>query len=79
MHVIQNIRLIFYYYSICRYVGHGAGARFLDAQRVLKGNVRAVALLFGCSSGALSVQGCLEGTGLILSYLIAGWYYFISL
>ncbi|XP_062853099.1 separin [Trichomycterus rosablanca] len=54
------------------YVGHGAGARFLDAQRVLKGNVRAVALLFGCSSGALSVQGCLEGTGIILSYLIAG-------
>ncbi|XP_066521255.1 separin isoform X2 [Hoplias malabaricus] len=54
------------------YVGHGAGARFLDSQRVLKGPVRAVALLFGCSSAALSVQGCLEGTGIILSYLIAG-------
>ncbi|XP_072539170.1 separin [Salminus brasiliensis] len=54
------------------YVGHGAGARFLDAQRVMKGRVQAVALLFGCSSAALSVQGCLEGTGIILSYLIAG-------
>ncbi|XP_030634480.1 separin [Chanos chanos] len=54
------------------YVGHGAGARFLDAQRVLKGGVRAAALLFGCSSAALSVQGELEGTGIVLSYLTAG-------
>ncbi|KAL7891419.1 hypothetical protein AOLI_G00008950 [Acnodon oligacanthus] len=54
------------------YVGHGAGARFLDAQRILKGHVRSVSLLFGCSSAALSVQGCHEGTGIILSYLTAG-------
>uniref|UniRef100_A0A8C1V4L2 separase n=1 Tax=Cyprinus carpio TaxID=7962 RepID=A0A8C1V4L2_CYPCA len=54
------------------YIGHGAGARFLDAQRVLKGPVRAVALLFGCSSAALSVHGHQEGTGIILSYLTAG-------
>ncbi|XP_067229495.1 separin isoform X1 [Chanodichthys erythropterus] len=54
------------------YIGHGAGARFLDAQRVLKGPVRAAALLFGCSSAALSVLGHQEGTGIILSYLTAG-------
>ncbi|KAG1942617.1 separin [Pimephales promelas] len=54
------------------YIGHGAGARFLDAQRVMKGSVRAVALLFGCSSAALSVHGHQEGTGIILSYLSAG-------
>uniref|UniRef100_A0A8C1V9L5 separase n=1 Tax=Cyprinus carpio TaxID=7962 RepID=A0A8C1V9L5_CYPCA len=54
------------------YIGHGAGARFLDAQRVLKGPLRAVALLFGCSSAALSVLGHQEGTGIILSYLTAG-------
>ncbi|XP_055068352.2 LOW QUALITY PROTEIN: separin [Misgurnus anguillicaudatus] len=54
------------------YIGHGAGARFLDAQRVLKSSVRAVALLFGCSSAALSVLGQQEGTGIILSYLTAG-------
>ncbi|GAA6096136.1 separin [Tachysurus ichikawai] len=54
------------------YVGHGAGARFLDTQRLLRGNVRAMALLFGCSSAALSVQGNLEGTGIALSYLAAG-------
>uniref|UniRef100_A0A671RHH8 separase n=1 Tax=Sinocyclocheilus anshuiensis TaxID=1608454 RepID=A0A671RHH8_9TELE len=54
------------------YIGHGAGARFLDAQRVLKGPVQAVALLFGCSSAALSVLGHQEGTGIILSYLTAG-------
>ncbi|KAL0191363.1 hypothetical protein M9458_014061, partial [Cirrhinus mrigala] len=39
---------------------------------VLKGPVRAVALLFGCSSAALSVLGHQEGTGIILSYLTAG-------
>lgn len=54
------------------YIGHGAGARFLDAQRVLKVPVRAAALLFGCSSAALSVLGQQEGTGIILSYLTAG-------
>ncbi|XP_051996262.1 separin [Xyrauchen texanus] len=54
------------------YIGHGAGARFLDAQTVLKGSLRAVALLFGCSSAALSVLGHQEGTGIILSYLTAG-------
>ncbi|XP_046701101.1 separin [Silurus meridionalis] len=54
------------------YVGHGAGARFLDTQRLLRGNVHAAALLFGCSSAALSVQGNLEGTGITLSYLTAG-------
>ncbi|MCI4374988.1 hypothetical protein PGIGA_G00103820 [Pangasianodon gigas] len=54
------------------YVGHGAGARFLDTQRLLRGNVHAVALLFGCSSAALSVQGNLEGNGIALSYLTAG-------
>lgn len=61
------------YVYLCSYIGHGAGARFLDAQRVLKGPVRAAALLFGCSSAALSVLGHQEGTGIILSYLTAGW------
>ncbi|KAF5897593.1 separin, partial [Clarias magur] len=54
------------------YVGHGAGARFLDTQRLLRGNVRAVSLLLGCSSAALSVQGNMEGNGIVLSYLTAG-------
>ncbi|TRY54956.1 hypothetical protein DNTS_020719 [Danionella cerebrum] len=54
------------------YIGHGAGARFLDAQRVLKMPVRAAAFLFGCSSAALSVVGQQEGAGIILSYLTAG-------
>lgn len=57
----------------CSYIGHGAGARFLDTQRLLRGNVRAVSLLLGCSSAALSVQGNMEGNGIILSYLNAGW------
>nr|XP_056714274.1 separin [Euleptes europaea] len=52
------------------YAGHGAGARFMDS--ILKVDCRAVALLFGCSSAALAVQGNLEGTGIILKFILAG-------
>ncbi|KAJ6654715.1 hypothetical protein lerEdw1_006578 [Lerista edwardsae] len=52
------------------YAGHGAGARFVDS--ILKVDCRAVALLFGCSSAALAVQGNLEGTGVVLKFLMAG-------
>ncbi|XP_054859571.1 separin [Eublepharis macularius] len=52
------------------YAGHGAGARFIDS--LLKVDCRAVALLFGCSSAALVVQGNLEGTGTILKFILAG-------
>lgn len=54
------------------YAGHGAGARFLDGQAVLRLNCRAVALLFGCSSAALAVHGSLEGAGIVLKYIMAG-------
>ncbi|XP_004406285.1 PREDICTED: separin [Odobenus rosmarus divergens] len=54
------------------YAGHGAGARFLDGQAVLRLSCRAVALLFGCSSAALAVHGKLEGTGIVLKYIMAG-------
>ncbi|KAM8801446.1 separin isoform 2-T3 [Rhynchonycteris naso] len=54
------------------YAGHGAGARFLDGQAVLRLSCRAVALLFGCSSAALAVHGNLEGTGIVLKYIMAG-------
>ncbi|XP_048343848.1 separin [Sphaerodactylus townsendi] len=52
------------------YAGHGAGARFIDS--ILKMDCRAVALLFGCSSAALALQGNLEGTGIILKFILAG-------
>ncbi|XP_017271200.1 separin [Kryptolebias marmoratus] len=54
------------------YVGHGAGARFLNSQSVLKQPMRAASLLFGCSSAALAVRGDQEGQGIVLNYLIAG-------
>uniref|UniRef100_A0A8C4YU82 separase n=1 Tax=Gadus morhua TaxID=8049 RepID=A0A8C4YU82_GADMO len=54
------------------YVGHGAGVRYLDARSLLKQDLRAAALLFGCSSAALAVRGDLEGAGIILHYLTAG-------
>ncbi|KAM9408555.1 separin [Pholidichthys leucotaenia] len=54
------------------YVGHGAGARFLDSQSVLKRPMRAASLLLGCSSAALAVRGDQEGRGVIMNYLIAG-------
>ncbi|NXG58241.1 ESPL1 protein, partial [Hemiprocne comata] len=55
------------------YMGHGAGARFLDSQTLSRLDCRSVALLFGCSSAALAVRGDLEGSGIVLSYIMAGW------
>ncbi|XP_077154114.1 separin isoform X2 [Ranitomeya variabilis] len=54
------------------YVGHGAGVHFLDAQTLQRLDCNAVVLLFGCSSAALAVRGDLEGTGIVLKYLMAG-------
>ncbi|GAB0201442.1 separin [Grus japonensis] len=54
------------------YAGHGAGARLLDGQTISRLNCRAVALLFGCSSAALAVRGSLEGSGIVLKYIMAG-------
>ncbi|XP_007566156.1 separin [Poecilia formosa] len=54
------------------YVGHGAGARFLDGHAVLMQQMRAASLLLGCSSAALAVKGNQEGQGIILNYLISG-------
>lgn len=55
------------------YAGHGAGARFLDGHSILKLDCAAVTLLFGCSSVALAVRGSLEGSGIVLKYIMAGW------
>ncbi|KAM9229251.1 separin [Dugong dugon] len=60
------------------YAGHGAGARFLDGQAVLRLSCRAVALLFGCSSAALAVHGNLEGAGIVLKYIMAGCPFFLG-
>ncbi|XP_028928763.1 LOW QUALITY PROTEIN: separin [Ornithorhynchus anatinus] len=54
------------------YAGHGAGARFLDGQAILRLDCRAAALLFGCSSAALAVRGDLDAAGILLKYLMAG-------
>ncbi|CAH2224757.1 separin [Pelobates cultripes] len=54
------------------YVGHGAGAHFLDIQTLQRLDCNAVVLLFGCSSAALAVRGDLEATGIVLKYLMAG-------
>ncbi|NXX76999.1 ESPL1 protein, partial [Urocolius indicus] len=55
------------------YAGHGAGACLLDGHSFSRLECRAVVMLFGCSSAALSLRGDLEGSGIILKYLMAGW------
>ncbi|KAM9177083.1 separin [Mergus octosetaceus] len=54
------------------YLGHGAGARLLDGTHIAQLDCNAVALLFGCSSATLAVRGRLEGSGIVLKYILAG-------
>ncbi|XP_068123297.1 separin [Hyperolius riggenbachi] len=54
------------------FIGHGAGAHFLDVQTLQRLECNAAVLLFGCSSAALAVRGDLEGAGIVLKYLMAG-------
>ncbi|KXJ28212.1 uncharacterized protein LOC110254628 [Exaiptasia diaphana] len=54
------------------YLGHNAGQSFLggdDVQRII---CRATALLMGCSSAKLTVDGICEPRGMSLRYLLAG-------
>ncbi|XP_048219440.1 separin isoform X2 [Perognathus longimembris pacificus] len=68
----QQVQAALTEHDLYIYAGHGAGARFLDGQAVLRLSCRAVALLFGCSSAALAVHGNLEGIGIVLKYIMAG-------
>lgn len=68
----EQVQMALTEHDLYIYAGHGAGARFLDGQAVLRLSCRAVALLFGCSSAALAVHGNLEGAGIVLKYIMAG-------
>ena len=54
------------------YCGHGAGERFIRRDSIEKLSHCAVALLIGCSSGRLTVNGTFEPVGMSASYLAAG-------
>ncbi|XP_051045973.1 separin [Phodopus roborovskii] len=69
---LQQVQAALTEHDLYIYAGHGAGARFLDGQAVMRLSCRAVALLFGCSSAALAVHGNLEGAGIVLKYIMAG-------
>jgi separase len=53
------------------YCGHGGGEVACDAYRMRKYSCPA-ALLWGCSSGHLVVNGVYDPTGLSLAYLVGG-------
>lgn len=58
--------------EILLYFGHGSGGQFIRSRTVKKLDSCAVALLMGCSSGALKDAGEFEPHGMPLAYLIAG-------
>lgn len=58
--------------EIMLYFGHGSGGQFIRARTVKKLDSCAVALLMGCSSGALKDAGEFQPHGMPLAYLLAG-------
>ena len=54
------------------YCGHSNGSKFLSGCEIRRINVRAIALLMGCSSGLLKHKGCYDSTGIVKDYLIGG-------
>jgi separase len=53
------------------YCGHGTGDKLCDTYKFRKWEVPA-AMLWGCSSGRLSIQGVHDPAGAVLNYLIGG-------
>ena len=58
----------------CSYCGHGTGREFLSTDHFKQLNCQATSLLMGCGSGRLVVGGAGDPTGMVLSYLMAGWW-----
>lgn len=58
--------------EIMLYFGHGSGGQYIRARAVKKLDECAVALLMGCSSGALKEAGEFEPYGMPLAYLLGG-------
>ena len=58
--------------SLYLYFGHGSGAQYVRARRIRRLEQCAVALLMGCSSGAVTAAGAFESYGTPLDYLFGG-------
>ncbi|KAF3328923.1 Separase [Carex littledalei] len=63
--VLRNHDMLFYF-------GHDSGTQYILRREIEKLEIRAVALLMGCSSGMLECQGSYAPQGTPLSYLFAG-------
>lgn len=59
--------------SIYMYFGHGGGEQYARANKIKKVSRCAVAILMGCSSGALKDQGVYDPWGTPYTYMVAAW------
>ena len=58
--------------DIFLYLGHGSGAQYIRPRTIKRLEKCAVALLMGCSSGALNQGGEFEPYGTPMNYMLAG-------
>lgn len=58
--------------SVYIYIGHSGGEQYIPGWRIKRLNVRATALIMGCSSGLMKSNGAYEPTGIVNNYLTAG-------
>ena len=57
----------------CRYIGHGGGQEYISSHERSKLSCKAVMVLMGCKTAKLAHCGQLDGSGVALDYLLAGW------
>ncbi|KAJ4768331.1 hypothetical protein LUZ62_078706 [Rhynchospora pubera] len=68
----QELGLVLRNYEMFFYFGHGSGTKYITGHEIEKLEIRAAALLMGCSSGVLFCKGSYAPQGAPLSYLFAG-------
>ncbi|GJV67793.1 separase isoform X1 [Tanacetum coccineum] len=70
--VVKEISEILKTRNLCIYVGHGDGLQHMPIDELAKHDKYAAAILIGCCSGLMELNGPYTPKGALIDYLLAG-------